>query len=475
MVSMIDPSQNDHILEPCGGDGMFIDALLQYRPNLKIDTCDLDATAVSIMKSKYSSISNVSIRETDTLTDSFFDNVSQFGYYDKIIGNPPYGGWQEYDRRAELKQKYDGFYVRETYSLFLLRCVTLLKAGGVLSFIIPDTFLFLHNHKKLRKYLLENTLIKEIAIFPSKFFPGVSFGYSNLCIITIHKTGFMEYWYNNRITVLKGLKTDEDLLSLSVESRPSHLSTKHLIQGDVFDNQDHVFLINDHETNKKIVECKNTLADIADCVTGIYCGNNKRFMALAKMNYKKSLADYPYIAESEIDYSHNSNEPVSGSKKYIPIVKGSSSSGYYRTDDEWLIDWTYSALLHYKNDKKARFQNSQYYFRKGIALPMVKSSKIKATLLPAMVFDQSIVGVFPHDDKYLPYVLAYLNSKIANEFIHTINPTANNSANYLKKMPFYIPTEEELQTINELVNSIIETRNVDRYQYEVDKFFEERM
>ena len=89
MVSMIAPSQNDHILEPCGGDGMFVDALLQYRSDLKIDTCDLDATAVDIMKSKYSSVSNVSIREADTLTDSFFDNVSQFGYYDKIIGNPP--------------------------------------------------------------------------------------------------------------------------------------------------------------------------------------------------------------------------------------------------------------------------------------------------------------------------------------------------------------------------------------------------
>ena len=475
MVSMINPSQNDHILEPCGGDGMFVDALLQNHPDLKIDTCDLDANAVNIMKSKYSSISNVSIREADTLTDPFFDEVGQFGYYDKIIGNPPYGGWQEYDRRAELKQKYNGFYVRETYSLFLLRCVSLLKTGGILSFIIPDTFLFLHNHKKLRKYLLENTLVKEIAIFPSKFFPGVSFGYSNLCIITVQKTGFMEYWYDNRITVLKGLKSDEDLLSLSMEHRPSYLSTKYLIQGDVFDNQDHAFLISDEETNRKIVECKKTLSDMADCVTGIYCGDNKRFMALAKMNSKKSLADYPCITESEIDYSHNSNEPVNGSKKYIPIVKGSSSTSYYRTADEWLIDWSPSALFHYNNDKKARFQNSQFYFRMGIALPMVKSSKVKATLLKKMVFDQSIVGIFPHDDKYLLYILAYLNSKVANKFIHTINPTANNSANYLKKLPFYIPTNDELQKINGLVSTIIETRNIDYHQDEIDKFFESRL
>lgn len=187
MVSMINPTEDDHILEPCGGDGAFIDALLSCSQNLKIDTCDLDKTAVNKMKSKYSTQKRISIRETDTLIDPLFDEYSSSGYYDKIIGNPPYGGWQEYDRRAELKRKFQGFYVKETYALFLLRCITLLKEKGILSFIIPDTFLYLHNHTQLRKYLLEHTIIKEIVIFPSKFFPGDSFGYSNLCIITIQK------------------------------------------------------------------------------------------------------------------------------------------------------------------------------------------------------------------------------------------------------------------------------------------------
>jgi hypothetical protein len=471
---MINLTRGDRVLEPCGGDGMFIDALLQYNPNLMIDTCDLDANAVKIMRLKYSSMNNVSIRETDTLTDLYLDEISEFGYYDKIIGNPPYGGWQEYSRRAELKRRYNGFYVRETYSLFLLRCVSLLKAGGILSFIIPDTFLFLRNHKKLREYLMENTLIREIVIFPSKFFPGVSFGYSNLCVITARKTEFRERWHNNRLTVLQGLKSDEDLFLLSKKRRPNHISARYLTQGDVFNNQDHSFFISDEETNKKIVECKNTLADMANCVTGIYCGDNKRFMALTHIS-KKSLADYTCVDKSMIDYSHNSNKPVNGLKKYIPIVKGGSSTSYYRTADEWLIDWTSPALQHYSNDKKARFQNSQYYFRKGIAIPMVKGSRIKATILPEMVFDQSIVGIFPHDEKYLRYILAYLNSKVANKLIHTINPTANNSANYLKKLPFYIPTEGELQIINRLVAAIIATQNVNDYQCEIDCFFESRI
>jgi hypothetical protein len=473
MVSMISPNQDDHILEPCGGDGIFIDALLNYYPDLHIDTCDLDKTAVQAMQSKYSVLKNVSIRQTDTLTDALFDFYSGMGFYDKIIGNPPYGGWQEYDRRAELKQKYKGFYVKETYSLFLLRCVSLLKENGVLSFIIPDTFLYLHNHKQLRKFLLENTIIKEIVIFPSKFFPGVSFRYSNLCIITVQKEELGSDKNGNSISVIKGLKSDEELAKLSTGMRDD-VVTKRLLQKDIFNNQDFAFFIGDENTNHSIVTSECRLADLADCVTGIYTGDNKKFLAIECGN-QREVSGYPSISEDDIEYSHQSIQPIEFPRKYIPIVKGSSSTSYFRTADKWLIEWTPSAIKHYTNDKKARFQNSNYYFRSGVAVPMVKSSKIKATIMSGNVFDQSVVGVFPKDDKHLLYLLAFLNSSIANEYIHIINPTANNSANYLKKLPIYIPTESELQDIDDWVTAILESRSSNQYQQWIDSFFEGRL
>jgi hypothetical protein len=433
MVSMINPKQDDHILEPCGGDGMFIDALLDYSPSLKIDTCDLDSKAVNIMRYKYSLKKNVLIREADTLTDTLFDKYSNTGFYDKIIGNPPYGGWQEYERRAELKQKFKGFYVKETYTLFLLRCVSLLREKGILSFIIPDTFLYLHSHKQLRKFLLEQSIIKEIVVFPSKFFPGVSFGYSNLCIITIQKEAIGNQKNDNVISVIKGMQSDEELIALSYGKYKGKGAYLGLAQCDILKNQEYAFFIGDEQANQSIIRSEYRLADIADCVTGIYCGDNKAFLAIEQGN-QREIPNYPLVANHEIDYLHRSIMPVKHPKKYIPLIKGSSSTEYYRTADKWLIEWTTSALSHYSNNKKARFQNSSYYFRNGVALPMVKSSKIKATLINGCVFDQSIVGVFPHDEKYLLYLLAFLNSKIANEYIHIINPTANNSANYLKSI-----------------------------------------
>ena len=176
MASMLEVNDGDVILEPSAGSGLFIDELLRTNKTVHIDGLDIDKKAITILKEKYKNNPSVNIRETDTLfdreldkfqqtdlwlknTDTLFDEELDFfesvgGHYSKVIGNPPYGAWQDYEKRDLLKKKYIGQYVKETYSLFLLRCISVLKMHGKLSFIIPDTFMFLNLHHKLRSFLL---------------------------------------------------------------------------------------------------------------------------------------------------------------------------------------------------------------------------------------------------------------------------------------------------------------------------------
>ncbi|MEG0835918.1 MAG: N-6 DNA methylase [Muribaculaceae bacterium] len=469
MVSKIEPNDCDTILEPCGGDGAFIDALLNINPNLNIETCDLNRSAVKVLRKKYKGIFNISVREADTLLDTTFDKYSINGYYQKIIGNPPYGGWQDLDKRAILKKKYNGFYVKETYTLFLLRCISLLADDGVLSFIIPDTFLFLHNHKEIRKHILSTTSIKEILIFPSKLFPGVSFGYSNLCIITLQKTRSNKTALNNTVRIIRNLQNEIDLKHV-LNEQIEKFDVIFLKQDEILNSPDSAFLISQGSINETIVSCETRLGELCDCVTGIYCGDNKRFLFVDETCEKPPLG-YSAINDSNVSYDCENLIGLDAPKSFIQIIKGSSKTSYYRTAPLWYIDWSFSAIRHYNTDKKARFQNSTYYFKQGIAMPMVKSSQIKATLMDKCVFDQSIVGVFPKENRYMFFVLAYLNSKIANTFMHIINPTANNSSNYVKKLPIFVPTQDELSYINSLVFNIFETHNFELYQPQIDVFF----
>jgi hypothetical protein len=85
---------------------------------------------------------------------------------------------------------------------------------------------------------------------------------------------------------------------------------------------------------------------------------------------------------------------------------------------------------------------------------MVASSTLTAALLNHRLFDQGIVGVFPHDERLLTYILAFLNTRLASELLREINPTANNSANYLKRLPIPFPNAQDVTETEALVESI---------------------
>lgn len=126
MVGKLGIVDNDMILEPSAGEGIFIDEVLETNRTVQIDALDINSEAIAILKKKYENNDAVIVRETDTLldeqldsysisqlwlkqTDTLFDTqLDRFnalgGHYSKVIGNPPYGAWQDYEKREILKK-----------------------------------------------------------------------------------------------------------------------------------------------------------------------------------------------------------------------------------------------------------------------------------------------------------------------------------------------------------------------------------
>ena len=460
MVHKIDLNEGDYLLEPSAGEGIFIDKVLETKKSIKIDAVDISPKAIQILMNKYKNNKQVFVKETDTLIDDKFDYYANIGgTYDKVIGNPPYGAWQDYDKRELLKKKYPGQYVKETYSLFLLRVISLLKEGGKLSFIIPDTFLFLNMHSKLREFLLKDTKIEEILIFPSKFFPGVSFGYSNLSIISLkkEKNGSLD----NSIRIIRGFKKPNEL-NLVINNKLENLEVLYLKQSDILNNPQYRFVL----TKKNIGLFNHTninskkLGDVADIVTGFYTGDNKRFIKVKDYDVKGSKG-YDLI-NNELIYNCNDLSGIAiDGEGYVPYIKTSPVWKYKESKDEWFVRWDKSTIAFYNCNKKSRFQNSLFYFKTGVGIPMVKSSVIRAFLMKDRVFDQAIVGIFPKDISKLYYILALMNSKTINEIVHLINPTANNSSNYIKLIPYIEPNGDTISIISNYVDRILKEQNID--------------
>lgn len=475
MVKKMGIADDDIILEPSAGEGIFIDELLSNDKNIHVDALDIDEKAINVLQKKYEGNPHVSVRKTDTLFDSELDAYDAMqlwlkqsdtlmdeqldyfgligGHYTKVIGNPPYGAWQDYSKRDQLKKKYAGQYVKETYSLFLLRCISVLKMKGRLSFIIPDTFLFLNLHSKLREILLTKTKIDEILIFPSKFFPGVSFGYSNLSIITLERCEKQEA-LNNEIRVIKGFQFSSEFAAiLEDDFKLDHLNIYHLTQNDILKNPQHRFIMGEGSNVTLLSSESKKLGDVAEIVTGFYTGNNKKFICVLNESVKGSKG-YSIVDETKI-YNCTSNDGIDSDEGYVPYIKSASKRRYLRESDEWFVRWDKSTIDFYNSDKKARFQNSSFYFKTGVGIPMVKSSNVRAFLMRDRVFDQSIVGIFPHNDKDLYYFLALMNSETINKLIHIINPTANNSSNYVKQLPYIEPPKDTKEKIIDLVKEVI--------------------
>lgn len=453
MIDLLELKGGENIFEPCAGDGVFIDPIIDEFNDIQVDAYELNTQSYLSLASKYALFDNIQVKQTDTLTDIDLELLCAMGgKYDAIIANPPYGAWRDMEERKKLKKAYNGFYTKESYSLFLYRSIEALRENGRLVFIIPDTYLNLHRHSDIRKYILTKTKIKEIALFPSSYFPGVNFGYANLSIIALEKCSNQNTCLNHTFEIIKGFKNVEELN----QKNSKHIKKIVLNQKAVFENNDHGFITT---TNSKVTTSIHNetvnIGDVCDCVTGFYSGNDKDFLKVRDKTIRNSKR-YETIDLDRIEFDCNSEmtNGITGKKDFVPIVKGGNTK-YYKADN-WFMKWSKETVDFFKKNKKARYQNPTFYFRKGIAVPMVSSSSITGALIENRLFDQSIVGIFPKNEDLLYYLLSFFNSPTCNQLIRTINPSTNNSSNYIKKIPFIHPNKTTLLVINKNIKTILE-------------------
>jgi adenine-specific DNA-methyltransferase len=448
MAARLNLQPSDTLLEPAAGEGHLIDAAHAQLPTLPVIAYELNPDSAARLRHKYAG-RPVEVVTGDAIFCPELDRRAAHGpRFDKILANPPYGGWQSYDRRAELKKRFPGFYVRETYTLFLLRCLGLLQEGGRLVFIVPDTFLYLHLHVALRQFILSNYSVERIDGFKSSLFPGVSFGYAGLCIITIcarpptpdHAIRLCQ------VDTVEQLGEEDNGRCRTIPQLPLLQATHCPIP---LPAQPTLPLpAGDQPTL--------TMADVAHCVTGFYSGDDKRFLRKATPTVKRSQG-YQVIEPAQIaPLPFAANPPLGGLGNpdcFVPVLKG---GGYpFFKPVQWYVDWGETAVAHYQSDKKARFQNAAYYFRRGVGLPMVTSRRPTAALIEDALFDQSIVGIFPKGDVSLEFLLAYCNSLPFWLCLKAINPSANNSARYVLRTPIILPMATEQARITARVQELL--------------------
>ena len=147
MTSFISPMSNTApILEPCCGEGVFIEELLKldYRNVLGYEIDD-----------------NIEIRTPNYVECCSFLSVPIKPQYELIIGNPPYVRFRHLPAEAkqELQESklWNEFFnsLCDYLYIFILQAVEMLKDGGQLIFVTPSYWLSTTHSEPLRNYLIE--------------------------------------------------------------------------------------------------------------------------------------------------------------------------------------------------------------------------------------------------------------------------------------------------------------------------------
>ena len=139
------------VLEPSCGSCHFIFSLLEKY--------DLNITGVEFNKKIFDSIAKY---ETDKirLYHRDFIKFGELDTYDLIIGNPPYFVMKKTDVPSIYHKYFDGR--PNIFILFIIKSLHLLKKDGILSLVLPKSFLNCLYYNKTRKYIIENYKILTI-------------------------------------------------------------------------------------------------------------------------------------------------------------------------------------------------------------------------------------------------------------------------------------------------------------------------
>jgi adenine-specific DNA-methyltransferase len=166
MISLISAPPSASILEPCAGEGVFLDEL--DRAGF------LDFTAVEIDP-------DLCQQSSWPMHCGSFVSWGPPDSFDVVIGNPPYIRWRDLDEASRQEVLAHPLYgelfnsLSDYLTVFIAASVDLLEDGGELIFITPSFWMHTQHSGLLREWLLERGAITDVIDFKeTSVFNGVA-------------------------------------------------------------------------------------------------------------------------------------------------------------------------------------------------------------------------------------------------------------------------------------------------------------
>lgn len=320
-----------------------------------------------------------------------FPSIMEAGGFEVIVGNPPYGAKVSKPELAYLQMHINnavlGPSLSDTYIVFYVFCLdALLRSGGKLGFIAPNTWCLTESASPFRTYLLQGDFsVDAIVSHKEKVFEEATVDTNTVVVSKTPPTA------KTRVRTLtqRGSETLHDNLILQ-----SSLASRDFVNTEMVDS--------DYALVQRLEACSSPLSDLAEVKNGV---KPYEVGKGTPKQTKQTLVDKPYTATKQIDPS------------FVPLIGGSS---FHRYQTRWDRDlWIqYGPHLAAPRDADIFDAPEKLIFRQ------TGDSIIGTFITSGYIMRDNTHIVLPHASAAtnLKFILGVMNSMAANYYYWSINP-----------------------------------------------------
>lgn len=201
--------------------------------------------------------------------------------------------------------------------------------------------------------------------------------------------------------------------------------------------------------------------------------NENSYNYMSRVITETRTADVEDLSEEEKREGINPEQE----QTWVPIEKGFRKSDIYYNPDPEFINWSEDSLESLRNSSGAYIRNKRYYFTEGVLTSQGGFATLAARYTNNRVIEGATTFFSPITDKIsAKYLTALLNSEIVQNVAETFVNASGMEVTDVRLLPIVIPSEDELSTLEELVDEAIEIqkgnseRELSVVQEEIDDF-----
>lgn len=362
--------------------------------------------------------------------------------YDVVVTNPPYMGAGNMNKKlSSLIKKTYPLSKSDLCTVFVEKCISMVKPNGLAGFMTSYTWMFIASFEKFRKWLLSEIDICSLvqpeyhAFFESANVP--------ICAFTVSR---MQLDFNGtyiKLSDFYGADVQEKHYLNAVNKNCDYRYYSKKSKISRIDGCPIAYWASD----KFLEPYGNKRMDNYCTVTnGLFTCDNIRFLRLWY-----EVSDEEFFSNCECK-----EKCINSNKKWYPYNKGGDFRRWYGNHD-YVVNFRQfgKEVSEYrvKSGQSASFPGQDFYFFPSISWTLVSSSKVGVRYYPqGFVFDIAGSSVFSNDRENQYYILGFLASEVALNYLKMTNPTINFQAGDVKKLPI-IMNKAKSEVITQLVKN----------------------